>query len=62
MEQPFDKEKLVKGLPSQNKRNWISLVKEELENKGIKYFALLMSRSQLPVYGMEGEIWKVICW
>lgn len=51
---PRDREKLKAGFPFQNKRHWISWLKEKLEEKGIKVFTPLMPENWRVVY----ENWK----
>ena len=51
---PKDKEKIKRGVPTQNKRNWLSWLKGKLEEKGIKTDTPLMPKNESPLY----EDWK----
>jgi len=50
----YDKEKLVEGLPPQNKRSWLPWVKEKLEERKILCEVPLMPRNWKPNY----QDWK----
>ncbi len=50
-----DREKLEKGFPEQNKRNWIPWVKKELEKKGVVVNNPLMPENWNPDY----KKWKM---
>jgi len=50
-----DREKIKSGALPQNKRHWISWLKEELEKRSIKTDTPLMPENWAPVY----EKWKV---
>ena len=45
-----DEEKIKKGFPTQNKRNWIPWIKKRLEEKEIETFTPLMPKSWNPEY------------
>ena len=49
-----EKEKLSKGFPTQDKRNWLPWIKEKLEEKGIECKNPLMPNNDKPKY----EEWK----
>ena len=45
-----DKERLKKGFPPQNERNWIPWLRKKLEDKKIRVFAPIMPESWNPKY------------